>query len=37
MDLKTKTRLNHKYDYRSTLEASLRINWKIEGNESRHR
>ena len=30
MDLKTKTRLNHKYDYRSTLEASLRINWKIE-------
>src|SRR5262244_90209 len=30
MDPKAKTLLNHKYDYRSTLEASLRINWKIE-------
>jgi hypothetical protein len=30
MDPKGKTVLNHKYDYRSNLEASLRINWKIE-------
>jgi hypothetical protein len=30
MDPQAKTRLNHKYDYQSTLEASLRINWKIE-------
>src|SRR5215469_18443518 len=30
MDPKAKIRLNHKYDYQSTLDASLRINWKIE-------
>ncbi len=30
MDPNTKNRLNHKYDYQSALEASLRINWKIE-------
>jgi hypothetical protein len=30
MEPKAKNLLSHRYDYRSNLEASLRINWKIE-------